>query len=76
MLCWLLRGRDQKIVARSSVADLKREVAGAVASQSYSFATLVTPLQLTHLRDYFYFLRPYFVTMQLAKVFSSDKENP
>ena len=70
------RGRDQKIVTRSCVADLKRDVAGAVASQSYSFATPVTPLQLTHLRDCFYFLRPHFVTMQLAKVFSPRQENP
>jgi hypothetical protein len=36
------RSRDQKIVARSGVADLKRDVADRVASQSYSFATPVT----------------------------------
>lgn len=38
--------RDQKIVARSAVADLKRDVANEVASrvlsQSISFATPVT----------------------------------
>ena len=49
------RSRDQKIVTRSAVADLKRDVANEVASrvlsQSFSFATPVThktPLQLTH----------------------------